>query len=135
VRTRTAENDDERTRSFPLLGSIQNSVGYGFLGNEAVNAIAHRLGVRTVVVPTAFASARGGVEHRMHLAIVERDFSRGVEFLLAREPLVLVVGYLAHPNQVDIVGDALARYSGLVVLDPVLGSYERGLVVPAETAR
>ena len=39
----TNANDDERRRAYPLLGSIQNSVGYGFLGNEAVVAIANRL--------------------------------------------------------------------------------------------
>ena len=131
----TTTNDDERQRAYPLLGSIQNSVGYGFLGNEAVVAIAHRLRVRTVTVPTAFASARGGVEGRMHVQIDTREFRRGVEFLIARDPAVLVIGYLAHPDQVQIVAEALTNYAGLVVLDPVLGSYEKGLFVPVETAR
>ncbi len=128
-------NDDAAIKAYPLLGSIQNSVGYGFLGNEAVSAIAHRLNVRTVTVPTAYASARGGVEGRMSLAVDEREFRRGVEFLIAREPTVLVIGYLAHPDQVEIVAQALSRFLGLVVLDPVLGSYEKGLFVPVETAR
>ena len=128
-------NDDAAMKAYPLLGSIQNSVGYGFLGNEAVSAIAHRMQVRTVTVPTAYASARGGVEGRLTLAVDEREFRRGVEFLIAREPAVLVIGYLAHPDQVDIVAEALTRFSGLVVLDPVLGSYEKGLFVPVETAR
>jgi pyridoxine kinase len=128
-------NDDERQKAFPLLGSIQNSVGYGFLGNEAVSAIANRLGVRTVTVPSAYASARGGVEGRMSIPIDMHEFRRGVEFLLARDPTVLVIGYLPRAEQVDIVADALARFKGLVVLDPVLGSYEKGLFVPVETAR
>ena len=127
--------DDERQKSYPLLGSIQNSVGFGFLGNEAVTAIANRMRVRTITVPTAYASARGGVEGRMALAIDEREFRRGIEFMLQRDPTVLVIGYLAHPDQVSIVAQALHRYHGLVVLDPVLGSYEKGLFVPAETAR
>jgi pyridoxine kinase len=133
--TTSSANGDEHARAYPLLGSIQNSVGYGFLGNEAVSAIAHRLRVRTVTVPTAYAGARGGVEGRMQFAIDERTFKRGVDFLIERAPTVLVIGYLAHPDQVEIVADALNRYSGLVVLDPVLGSYEKGLNVPAETAR
>jgi pyridoxine kinase len=133
--TTSSANGDERTRAYPLLGSIQNSVGYGFLGNEAVSAIAHRLRVRTVTVPTAYVGARGGVEGRMQFAIDERTFKRGVDFLMERDPTVLVIGYLAHPDQVEIVADALNRYAGLVVLDPVLGSYEKGLNVPAETAR
>jgi len=126
---------DDAIKAYPLLGSIQNSVGYGFLGNEAVSAIANRLRVRTLTVPTVYASARGGVEGRMTLAIDEREFRRGVDFLIAREPTVLVIGYLAHPVQVDIVAEALSRFLGLVVLDPVLGSYEKGLFVPVETAR
>jgi pyridoxal/pyridoxine/pyridoxamine kinase len=133
--TTSSANGDERTRAYPLVGSVQNSVGYGFLGNEAVSAIAHRLRVRTVTVPTAYAGARGGVEGRMQFAIDERTFKRGVDFLIERDPTVLVIGYLAHPDQVEIVADALNRYAGLVVLDPVLGSYEKGLNVPAETAR
>jgi pyridoxine kinase len=131
---RTA-HDDERTRSYPLLGSIQNSVGYGFLGNEAVTAIAHRLRVRTVTVPTVYAGARGGIEGRMQLAVDDRSFKRGVDFLIERDPAVLVIGYLARAEQVEIVADALDRFAGLVVLDPVLGSYEKGLFVAAETAR
>lgn len=128
-------SDDERQRSYPLIGSIQNSVGYGFLGNEAVTAIAHRMRARTLTVPTAYASARGGVDGRMTLPVDLREFQRGLDFLLAHEPTVLVVGYLAHPDQVEAVADALVRYKGLVVLDPVLGSYEKGLFVPVETAR
>jgi pyridoxine kinase len=128
-------NDDAAIKAYPLLGSIQNSVGYGFLGNEAVSAIAHRMNVRTVTVPTAYAGARGGVEGRMNLAVDEREFRRGVDFLIAREPTVLVIGYLAHADQVEIVAQALERFLGLVVLDPVLGSYEKGLFVPVETAR
>jgi pyridoxine kinase len=128
-------HDDERTLVFPLLGSIQNSVGFGFLGNEAVTAIANRLRVRTVTVPTAYASSRGGVEGRMTVAIDPATFRRGVDFLIKREPRVLVVGYLATPDQAEIVADALVDYPGLVVLDPVLGSYDKGLFVPVETAR
>jgi pyridoxal/pyridoxine/pyridoxamine kinase len=88
-----------------------------------------------VTVPTAYAGARGGVEGRTQFAIDTPAFARGVDFLIERNPTVLVIGYLAHPDQVEIVAAALNRYSGLVVLDPVLGSYERGLNVPAETAR
>lgn len=128
-------DDDERRRGYPLLGSIQNSVGYGFLGNEALTAIANRLRLRTVTVPTAYASARGGIDGRMTLPVEASQLRRGVEFLLGRDPAVLVIGFLAHPDQVDTVADALHDYPGLVVLDPVLGSYEKGLFVPAETAR
>jgi pyridoxine kinase len=128
-------NDDERRSAYPLLGSVQNSVGYGFLGNEAVTAIAHRLRVRTVTVPTAYASARGGIDGRMTVAIDPGDLRRGLGFLVERDPAVLVIGYLAGPDQVDAVAEALQRYHGLVVLDPVLGSYEKGLFVTAETAR
>jgi pyridoxine kinase len=126
-------NDGERGDA--LLGSIQNSVGYGFVGNEAVRAIAHRLRLRTVTVPTAWASARGGLDGRMTVAVDPRELQRGVEFLIARDPAVLVIGYLAHPDQADVVANALHGYSGLVVLDPVLGSYEKGLFVSVETAR
>lgn len=128
-------NDDERQRAYPLLGSVQNSVGFGFLGNEALTAIAHRLRLRTVTVPTAYASARGGIDGRMTLPVEASQLRRGVEFLLARDPAVLVIGFLAHPEQVDAVAEVLHDYHGLVVLDPVLGSYEKGLFVPAETAR
>ncbi|HYZ15598.1 MAG TPA: PfkB family carbohydrate kinase, partial [Candidatus Acidoferrum sp.] len=128
-------NDDERRRAYPLLGSIQNSVGFGFLGNEAVTAIAQRLHVRTITVPTSYASTRGGVDGRMIVPIDPREFRRGVEFLIAQDPAVLVIGYLAQPQQADDLADALIGYHGLIVLDPVLGSYEKGLFVPPETAR
>ena len=126
---------DDRQRAYPLLGSIQNSVGFGFLGNEAVTAIANRMRVRTITVPTAYASARGGVDGRMTLSVDTRDFRRGVEFLIAQDPSVLIVGYLPRPEHVEIVANALHGYHGLVVLDPVLGSYEKGLYVSVETAR
>lgn len=126
---------DERTRAYPLLGSIQNSVGFGFLGNEAVNAIANRMRVRTVTVPTGYASARGGIDGRMVVPIESREFRRGVEYLMQQDPTVLVIGFLPRPEHVEIVASALVGYHGLVVLDPVLGSYERGLYVSAETAR
>lgn len=128
-------DNDERRRAYPLLGSIQNSVGFGFLGNEAVSAIAQRMRARTITVPTAYASARGGIDGRMTLAIEPREFRRGVEFLIAQDPAVLVVGYLPRPEHVEMVAAALVHYHGLVVLDPVLGSYDKGLYVPAETAR
>jgi pyridoxine kinase len=127
--------ETDRTRALPLLGSIQNSVGCGFLGNEAVTAIANRLRVRTITVPTAYASARGGIDGRMTVAIDPRDFRRGVEFLIAQHPAVLVVGYLPRPEHAEIVAAALPDFRGLVVLDPVLGSYERGMYVSVETAR
>lgn len=128
-------DNDERTRAYPLLGSIQNSVGFGFLGNEAVTAIAHRMRVRTITVPTGYASARGGIDGRMVLPIDPREFRRGVEYLLLQDPTVLVIGYLPRPEHVEIVASALASFHGLVVLDPVLGSYEKGLYVSIETAR
>lgn len=128
-------NDDERRRAYPLLGSIQNSVGFGFLGNQAVTAIAQRMHVRTVTVPTSYASARGGVDGRMIVPVDPREFRRGVEFLIAQDPAVLVIGYLANPDQAEDLANALTGYHGLVVLDPVMGSYEKGLFVPAETAR
>ncbi len=128
-------DNDERTRAYPLLGSIQNSVGFGFLGNETVSAIAHRMRVRTVSVPTAYSSARGGIDGRMSVAIDPREFRRGIEFLIRQDPTVLIVGYLPRPEHVDIVADALVDYHGLVVLDPVMGSYEKGLYVSVETAR
>jgi len=127
-------NDDVQ-HAYPLLGSIQNSVGYGFLGNEALTAIAHRMRVRTITVPTSYASARGGIDGRMTLTIDPRDFRRGVEFLVRQDPAVLVIGYLPRPEYVEIVASELPNYHGLVVLDPVLGSYEKGLYVSVETAR
>jgi pyridoxine kinase len=58
-----------------------------------------------------------------------------VSYLVAQLPSVLIVGYLPRPEHVEIVADALTGFTGLVVLDPVLGSYEKGLYVSAETAR
>jgi pyridoxine kinase len=128
-------DNDDRIRAYPLLGSVQNSVGFGFLGNETVTAIAHRLRIRTITVPTGYASARGGIDGRMVVPIDPREFRRGLEFLITAAPRVLVVGYLPRPEHVDIVADSLVHYHGLVVLDPVLGSYEKGLYVSTETAR
>lgn len=91
--------------------------------------------VRTATTPTSYASARGGVEGRMSITVDPREFARGVDFVIARDPAVLLIGYIAHPDQVDVLAEALHRYHGLVVLDPVLGSYEKGLFVPVETAR
>jgi len=126
---------DERARAYPLLGSIANSVGFGFLGNEAVMAIAQRMRIRTSTVMSGYASARGGIESRMVIPVEPRDFRKGVEFLIATNPAVLVIGFLPRPEHVGIVASALVNYHGLVVLDPVLGSYEKGLYVSAETAR
>ncbi len=117
------------------MGSIQNSVGYGFLGNEAVAAVANSLQVRTIYVPTAFASGRGGMDARAQFALDPSEFRRGIAFMMNQRPGVLVIGYLPKVEYVRHVVSALVDYTGLVVLDPVIGSYERGLYISVETAR
>lgn len=123
----------DEVRAFPLLGSIQNDVGIGFLGNQAVAATANPLRVRVASMTTGYASARGGVEGRLTYGPNIVDFRRGVTFLIRQEPQVLVIGFLNRLEFVQIVADALTEYSGIVVLDPVIGD-STGLYVSQETA-
>lgn len=121
--------------AYPLIGSIANSVGMGFLGNSAVMAVAHALGARTICAPSSFAGAHGGFPGRASWLPDPQHFRRDVAFLIAQRPAVIVVGFLPKANAVDIVAAQLRDYQGIVLLDPVIGSFQKGLFVSAETAQ
>ncbi|MBV8602667.1 MAG: bifunctional hydroxymethylpyrimidine kinase/phosphomethylpyrimidine kinase [Candidatus Eremiobacteraeota bacterium] len=123
----------DELKGYPLLGSIQNDVGYGFIGNQAVAAVANPLKVRTATMTTGYASARGGVENRLMFAPSAIDFRRGVQFLIHLAPPVLLIGYLARYEYVATLAELLPEYSGIVILDPVIGN-ANGLYVSDETA-
>jgi len=127
-------NNDDLV-GFPLIGSIQNSVGMGFLGNQAAGAIANALGARLIHVPTMFASAHGGFAGRSSSIADPLQFRRDVAFLISQRPGIVIVGYLPKPNLVDIVATQLRDYKGVVLLDPVIGDFQKGLYVSEETAR
>lgn len=121
--------------SFPLIGSVQNSVGMGFLGNQAVGAIANALGARVLHVPSMYATAHGGFAGRSAAIAEPNQFRRDVQFLIGQRPGIVIVGYLPKPNLVDILAIQLKDYKGVVLLDPVIGDYQKGLYVSEETAR
>jgi pyridoxine kinase len=120
---------------YPLIGSIQNSAGMGFIGNQAVFAIANALGARTIAAPTSYASAHAGFSNRSSWIADPQQFRKDVAFLVSQQPAVLVIGYVARPNLADIIATQLTDYKGVVLLDPVIGDYQKGLYVSQETAR
>jgi pyridoxine kinase len=122
-------------QSYPLVGSIQNSVGMGFLGNQAVFAVANGLGARVIHAQSTFSSAHGGFTGRSSSITDPQQFRRDVGFLIGQRPGVIVIGYLPRPHHVDIVANCLQEYKGVVLLDPVIGDYQKGLYVSKETAR
>ena len=126
---------DDEVQSFPLIGSIQNSVGIGFLGNEATFAIACALGARVVHAQSQFASAHGGVSGRTSATADVAQFRRDVDFVIRARPAVLQVGFLPRPLHVDVVASLLPDYKGVVLLDPVIGDAKKGLYISEETAR
>jgi pyridoxine kinase len=119
----------------PLIGSIQNSIGMGFMGNQASFAIVNALGGRLVHAPSQFANAHPGVAGRTTTTADPAQFRRDVNFLIAQQPGILQIGYLPKPAHVDVVASALADYKGVVLLDPVIGDAQKGLYVSEETAR
>lgn len=121
--------------SYPLIGSIQNSVAMGFLGNQALIAVAHALGSRVIHVPSMFATSHGGFSGRTSVIADPTQFRRDVNFLIEQQPGIVVIGYLPRPAHVDTLAVALRDYNGVVLLDPVIGDYKKGLFVSAETAR
>ncbi len=122
-------------QSLPLIGSIQNSVGIGFLGNQATFAVANALGARVVHAPSQFANAHAGVPGRTSVITDIAQFRRDVEFVIRARPAVLQVGYLPKPMHVDVVATAIKEYKGVVLVDPVIGDFNKGLFVSEETAR
>jgi pyridoxine kinase len=126
---------DEDVQALPLIGSIQNSVGMGFLGNQAAFAVANALGARIVHAQSQFASAHGGVSGRTSTIADVNQFRRDVEFVVRAKPGILHIGYLPKPMHVDVVASILHEYKGVVLLDPVIGDYKKGLYVSEETAR
>jgi len=125
--------DDVAT--FALIGSIQNSVGLGFLGNQAVCAVANALGARAIHVPSSFAGAHAGLSGRSSSITDPQQFRRNVAFLVSQRPGIVIVGYMPRPQHVDIVASELVDYKGVVLLDPVIGDYQKGLFITKETAR
>ncbi|HTX55862.1 MAG TPA: bifunctional hydroxymethylpyrimidine kinase/phosphomethylpyrimidine kinase [Candidatus Acidoferrales bacterium] len=126
---------DDDVQSFPLIGSIQNTVGMGFLGNQAAFAVANGLGARLVHAQSQFASAHGSVTGRTSTIADINQFRRDVDFVIRARPAILHVGYLPKPMHVDVVASALVEYKGVVLVDPVIGDYKKGLYVSEETAR
>ncbi len=126
---------DDDVTTFPLIGSVQNSVGMGFLGNQATMAIANALGARVVHAQSQFANAHAGVAGRTSVIADVAQFRRDVNFVIAARPAMLHIGYLPKPAHVDTVANALADFKGIVLLDPVIGDYKKGLFISEETAR
>ena len=122
-------------QNYPLIGSIQNTVGMGFIGNQAVFAIANALGARVISAPTSYASAHGGFSGRSSWIADPQQFRKDVAFLVSQQPALLIVGYVPRPNIADIIATQLTDYKGVVLLDPVIGDYQKGLYVTSETAR
>ena len=127
------QNND--VASYPLVGSIQNTVGMGFIGNQAVFATANALGARTICAPTTYASAHGGFSARSSWIVDPQQFRKDVAFLVSQQPAVLIIGFVPRPNLADIIATQLSDYKGVVLLDPVIGDYQKGLYVSVETAR
>jgi len=128
-------NFEEDVPVYPLIGSIQNSVGMGFLGNQADMAIANALGARLIHVESMFSSAHGGIAGRSSTISDPQQFRRDVAFLIAQRPGIIHIGYLPRPEHVRAVANQLQDYKGVVLLDPVIGDYKKGLYVSQETAR
>lgn len=122
-------------QNYPLIGSIQNTVGMGFIGNQSLYPIANMLGARVISAPTSYASAHGGFSARASWVAEPQQFRKDVAFLISQRPAVLVIGYVPRPNLADIIATQLTDYKGVVLLDPVIGGYQKGLYVSAETAR
>ncbi len=120
---------------YPLIGSIQNTVGMGFIGTQATFAVANALGARAICAPTAYASAHGAFQDRSSWIADPQQFRKDVAFLISRQPAVLMIGFVPRPNLADIIATQLTDYKGVVLLDPVIGSYQKGLYVSTETAR
>ncbi len=81
-----------------------------------------------------FASAHGGFAGRSSTIADPLQFRRDVAFLIGQRPGIVIVGYLPKPNLVDIVATQLRDYKGVIVLDPVIGDFQKGLYVSEETA-
>ncbi len=128
-------NRDDDAASYQLIGSIQNSVGMGFLGNQAAFAVTNALGARLIHAQSQFATAHGGFNARSSWVADTSTFRRDVAFLVQQRPGVILIGYLPKPAHVDIVATQLQEFKGIVLLDPVIGDYQKGLYVSQETAR
>lgn len=126
-------NDD--VKSYPLIGSIQNSTGMGFIGNQAVHAVANALGARAISATTSYASAHAGFSGRASWTAEPHQFTKDVAFAISQRPAVLVIGYVPRPNLVEVIAAQLAEYKGIVLLDPVIGDYKKGLCVSVEVAQ
>jgi pyridoxine kinase len=125
---------NEDVQSYPLIGSIQNSVGMGFLGNQATFAIANGLGARVVQAQSMTASAHAGIAGRSSAIADPQQFRRDVAFVIAQQPGIIHIGYLPKRDHVSIVATQLQDYKGLVLLDPVMGDAHKGMYVSSETA-
>ena len=121
--------------ALPLVGSIQNSIGMGFSGNQAAAAIANALGARVVFAQSQFANARGGFVGRTTTTSDPTQFRRDCTFVVAQRPGIIHVGFLPKPEHVDVLASVLRDYKGIVLLDPVIGDHAKGLYVSEETAR
>ena len=98
---------DDEAQSFPLIGSIQNSVAMGFIGNQASLAVVNGLGARLVFAQSQFSNAHGGVPGRTSVIAEVNQFRRDVDFVVQQRPGIIHVGYLPKPQHVDVVASCL----------------------------
>ncbi len=107
----------------------------GFLGNQAACAVGNALGTRTIYAQTQFANAHGGYPGRTTTTADPAQFRRDVDFLIAQRPGIITVGFIPKPAHADVLASSLREYKGIVLLDPVIGDFAKGLYVSEETAR
>ena len=89
---------EKEEKPYPLLGSIANAVGMGYLGNDAMIAIANQMGVRVVSVPSSV-----GERARRHGRPAPNGDRPGAvsprgDVPLEPRPVVMVIGYSRRPR-------------------------------------
>lgn len=119
--------------------SIQSDVVYGHVGNAAARFALQKLGHEVWAVPTVLLSSHAGYARVEGESLSADLLRRLIDGLAANGWLAhcdaVLSGYLGHPDQADVVADAVrlvkqANISALYCLDPVFGDAGRAYAKP-----
>ncbi len=113
---------------------IESHVTEGHVGNRAAVPVLQLLGYHVLEVPTVHYTARVGWPGFAGMETPPELMTQLLEYVESRQPMPVVTGYLGSQSTVDMLVEKVPRWTGPLIVDPVMGDHPGGLYVSPEVA-